>query len=241
MWCSVVEMVDCLVNGSYPIKLPAHRAARPEWSTPEGWERERLDAMHDGIGPGDVVYYCGAEMGEFPALCQMWGAEVILFEPNPKAWPSIRMVWEANNLSPLPVSFPGFASNVTAMRGEGPVTGWPRYCYLDLVEAHGFKELYLEAENYPQVRIDDMWGQFGYKPPTVISFDVEGSEWQLLRGAEETLRRYKPTLFASIHPEFMYAQWGEYSADLRGWIKQLGYKEALLAYEHELHVMYEPK
>jgi FkbM family methyltransferase len=235
-----MNMVTCLVNGNYPINLPEHRAARPDWHTEQGWERQRLDAMHQRIHSGDVVYYAGAELGEFPGLCQMWGAEVVLFEPNPKAWPAIRMVWEANDLSPLPVSFAGFASNVTAMRGEGPVVGWPRYAHTELVEAHGFKELHLEAENYPQVRIDDMWERLGYKPPTVLSFDVEGSEWQLLRGAEGTLRRYKPTLFASIHPEFMFHQWGEYSRDLRNWIISLGYHETLLSYDHELHCMYEP-
>jgi FkbM family methyltransferase len=234
-----VPMVDCLVNGQYMIKLPQHRACRPDWHTDAGWERARLDAMHTNIGTGDVVYYCGAELGEFPALCQMWGADVILFEPNPKAWPVIRAVWEANDLA-LPVSFPGFASNITALRGEGPVTGWPRYAHHTIVEAHGFKELYLEADNYPQVKIDDMWQRLGYQPPTVISFDVEGSEWQLLRGAEDTIRQHKPTLFASIHPEFMYAQWGEYSRDLRTWIISFGYHETLLAYDHELHCMYEP-
>lgn len=232
-------MVDCLVNGQFPIKLPAHRAARPEWHTAQGWERERLDALHDGIGPGDVVYYCGAELGEFPALCAIWGAELVLFEPNPKAWPSIRRIWEANAITPLPVAFPGFASNVTALRGCGPVTGWPRSAYEDIKEAHGFKELHLEAEHYPQVRLDDMWQTLGYPPPTVISFDVEGSEWQLLRGAEATLRQHRPTLFASIHPEFMALHWGEYSRDLRNWIISLGYRESILAYEHELHCLYE--
>ena len=29
--------------------------------------------MHNNIGKGDVVYYVGAEEGEMPALCQMWG------------------------------------------------------------------------------------------------------------------------------------------------------------------------
>ncbi|ARG91415.1 FkbM family methyltransferase [Mycobacterium kansasii] len=234
-----MDMVKVTLNGAYEIILPEHRAARPDWFTEQGWERARTDAMYDRIAHGDVVYYCGAELGEFPALCQMWGAQVLLFEPNPKAWPVIKAVWEANQLTP-PVSFAGFASNVTAMRGEGPVTGWPRYATTKIVEAHGFKELYLEAEHYPQVRLDDMWQVLGYKPPTVISFDVEGSEWQLLRGAEETLRQHQPTLFASIHPEMLALQWGEYSRDLRNWIISFGYRETLLSYEHELHARYDP-
>lgn len=237
-----IEMRDTLINSRWSMKLPAHRAARPEWSTAEGWERARLDAMYDYIGAGDIVYYCGAEMGEFPALCQTWGAYVYLFEPNPAAWPSIKAIWDANELEPPALCFAGFASNESSIdvaAGGSMLTtnAFPSHVDAQIVEAHGFKELYLEAAHYPQVTIDEIADAFS--PPTVICFDVEGSEWPLLRGASQTLIHHHPTLFASIHPEFMFHQWGEYSADLRAWIKNFGYRETILDYQHELHCLYE--
>lgn len=235
----MTEMVKAVLNGEFEIIIPKHRADRPDWHQPQGWEKPRLKAMHERIGAGDVVYYVGAEEGEFPALCQMWGADVVLFEPNPKVWPNIKAIWDANGLSD-PYSFQGFASNATDLLDGANVArrGFPACASEEIIGNHGFKELYLEARNYPQIRIDDLREEFG--PPTVISFDVEGSEWQVLRGAEETLREHRPTLFASIHPEFMFHQWDEYSGDFRNWIKGFGYRETILDYQHELHCLYEP-
>ena len=83
------EMIKATLNGEWEMFLPKHRADRPEWYTDKGWEKLRLKSMHEGLGEGDVMYYVGAEEGEMAALCQMWGAEVVLFEPNPKIHTSL--------------------------------------------------------------------------------------------------------------------------------------------------------
>lgn len=238
---SSVEMVKTTLNNQYEIIIPKHRADRPEWYTPAGWERARLNSMHDHIGRGDVVYYVGAEEGEMPALCQMWGAEVVLFEPNPKVWPNIKAIWEANKLEP-PTWYYGFASdrNKHVVTNEGVIEGdWPYCATYPVIGNHGFKELYLEAENYPETTIDD-FVQKSEIIPTALSIDVEGSEARVLEGAKETLKDHKPKIWLSGHPEFMFHQWGEYLTDLRNSIKGFGYKETLLDYQHEVHLFYEP-
>ena len=92
-----MEMIKTILNGEFEMVLPKHRADRPEWHSEAGWEKLRLKSMHERIGKGDVVYYVGSEQGEFPALCQMWGAEVVLFEPNPKVWSHLPLTWTSNN------------------------------------------------------------------------------------------------------------------------------------------------
>src|SRR3989304_2192590 len=246
----MVKMVDTLINGKFKIKLPEHRAARPEWYTKQGWEKKRLESMHENIGKLDIVYYVGAELGEMPALCQMWGAEVVLYEPNHLAWPVIKAVWKANKLK-LPLAlFAGFASNVNKpvpkkadkalYEGLGwlhNADGWPVFSQGKIVKAHGFSELYLEANGLPQYKIDDAAKKLN--PPTAIILDVEGSEWRVLEGAAETIKRYRPKIWLSGHPEFMFHQYKEYLTDLRNWIKAFGYKETLLDYQHEVHLFYE--
>lgn len=172
-----------------------------------------------------------------PALCQMWGAEVILFEPNPKVWANTKAIWEANGLSD-PFTFQGFASNQTRIVDpeNGFKHGFPACADGEIIAAHGFKELYQEADNYNQTKIDDIVITF----PTIITMDVEGSEFEVLKGAEQTLRKHKPVILLSLHPEFLFDQWGVYSAEVRKWIKDLGYAEELLDYQHEVHLIYTP-
>ena len=246
-----MKIVDCVINGKFKIKLPEHRAKRTEWTSKEGWERARLESMHKHIGTGDIVYYVGAELGEMPALCQMWGAAVIVFEPNHTAWPSIRAIWKANKLkNPLGV-YAGFVSNehkpipekpdnslydgVGWRMGEG---NWPIFSQGKLIKDHGFSQLYQEADGLPQYKIDILV-EMNF-PPTAIILDVEGSEWEVLKGAEETIKSRKPKIWLSGHPEFMFNQYGKYLTDLRNWIKDFGYKETLLDYQHEVHLFYEP-
>jgi len=253
----MAEMVSRYLNGAHKITLPKHRADRPDWYSEKGWEKKRLEVLKLEVkrqvkaGVTPVVYYVGAEEGEMPALCQMWGAKVVMFEPNPKVLPNIKAIWQANNLEDPLGFFIGFASNVTEMNppnrdplAVGFSNGWGEAAEGEVIGDHGFKELYLEADAFPQIKIDDVYTQdWGTKemlpPPTIITFDCEGSEWQVMKGAEETLKKYKPTIFASISPEFMFHQFNQYSRDFRNWLIGFGYEETILDYQHELHTVYE--
>jgi FkbM family methyltransferase len=235
----MTEMKRVIVNGEFEITLPEHRAARPDWYQPHGWEKPRLKHMSENISSEDVMYYVGAEEGEFAALCQMWGAEVVLFEPNPKVWSHFPLLWSANNLELPLVCIPGFASDKINNLSRIYYNEWPPEVNDVIEAAHGFKELYLEGDTYGQITIDSCVYDHKIKPPTAISLDVEGSEWRVLGGAEKVLREHKPKIWLSGHPEFMLQQWDESLYNLRQWIKGLGYKETILDYQHEVHLYYE--
>jgi FkbM family methyltransferase len=235
----MTEMVEVVINGEFKIVLPQHRADRPEWYEPEGWEKIRTKSMSNNIGKGDIVYYVGAEEGEFPALCQMWGARVVLFEPNPQVWSHYPILWSANKLEPPIATVAAFASDINNDKTEIFRNGFPPVSNEDLDKAHGFKELYLEGDSYGQITIDSLVYDHKLEAPTAISIDVEGSEWKVLKGAEAVLREHRPKIWLSGHPEFMFHQFGEYLSEVRHWIKELGYKEILLDYQHEVHLFYE--
>jgi len=223
-------MIKTKINGEFYLILPEHRANRPEWSTEEGWEKARIKHMSENLDKTDTLIYVGAEEGDIAGLCASWVKDIILFEPNHRVWTNFKAIWEANEL-PEPMWFAGFAANETtpgaALRlGFGGVEG-------EVISDHGFSELHVE-KNIPKMKIDDL-----DVAPTAITLDVEGSEFEVLKGAEETLKKYKPKIWLSLHPEFLFNYYGVYSGDLRNWIKKLGYKETLLDYKHEVHLYYE--
>lgn len=236
----MTEMVKTVLNGLFEITLPKHRAERPEWYTENGWEKKRLMSMYNNIFDNDVMYYVGGEEGEMVALCQMWGAEVVIFEPNPKVWSHYPALWKANNLEMPTVCIPGFASNQNNNLTRIYKNEWPPEANSEIESAHGFKELHTEGNDYGQITIDSCVYDHNIKPPTAISLDVEGSEWAVLTGAEKVLKEYRPKIWLSGHPEFMIMYWNKYLWDLRYWLMQIGYKETILDYQHEVHLYYEP-
>lgn len=48
-------------------------------------------------------------------------------------------------------------------------------------------------------RTDDLVTKNNVPPPNIIKIDVEGAEELVIRGAEKTIRKYKPILFIEVH------------------------------------------
>lgn len=237
-------MIKAKLNGKWDIVLPKHRADRPEWYTEKGWEKKRLLAFEKEVnrqkklGVKPVVYYVGAEEGEMCALAAMWGAKVLMFEPNDKVMPNIKAIWEANNLPMDDLFYPGFAGNELRDSQElvkvADITG-------EVIHDHGFKELQaVDITHLPVTKIDTMVEKTG-DAPTIITMDVEGAEFEVLKGAEQTIINHRPTIILSLHPEFLREFWGVYSRDVRNWIIDRRYTEDLIEYEHEVHLIYEPR
>ena len=235
-------MKNVKINGKWDILLPDHRADRPEWHTPPYWEEKRIDSLHKHLTNDDVLFYIGAEEGDIAGLCATWVKQIVLFEPNDKVWANTKAIWEANDLTPPFATFPGFASNQTTENATLILSGFPGSAEGEIISDHAFRSLN-EPGDIPQIRIDDLV-QESVKAgtpviPTALTMDVEGSEWEVLQGAEKTLRGFHPKIWLSGHPEFIHEQYGKWLYELRKWIKDLGYKEEILDYQHELHLYYE--
>lgn len=192
-----------------------------------GWEGKRIQSMLDDIVPGDVVIDAGAEEGDMSVLMALKGAQMVLIEPSPTMWPHIRDNFERNKQKPF-ICFEGFASNVT----DGEVTtGYPESANNEIIDLRSFRHLDEEKSITKQLKIDDL-----ALTPKLITIDVEGSEFEVIEGAMETLKR-GTILYTSLHDDLMWLRYKHWPHDLRHELFKIGYEpERLCGWDHELHI-----
>lgn len=238
-------MRETFVNGRWPLLLPDHRAARPQWPW---WEAARIAAMHHHIGGGGhVVYDIGAEEGDMSALWASWGNEVVVVEPNPKAWPCIRATFEANELTDrIRAWWVGFCGHRAWEVDPDPIPlrcgtdGWPACARDGMVPDHGFHHIAEHEPVTPSVTLDQLVDATGVAP-TAITMDVEGAELYVLRGAARTLAEHRPKVWVSVHPDFMRHLYAHDPDEVHQLMADAGYEREYLATDHEEHWMYTPR
>lgn len=238
-----VEMVPTLINERWELLLPKHRAVRPEWPY---WEKERIGSMYEHLEEGDIIFDVGAEEGDMPGLWASWGCEVVCFEPNPKVWPNIRVIWEANGFPPLKDWWVGFAGDFTnkyppeADVDQSEKDGWPVSAWGRVIGDHGFRHLAQQADATPTISIDRWCQENGYYPDA-ITMDVEGSELRVLAGAHDTLLNHHPKVWVSVHTDEKWME-KEYDGvnrqDVLDYMDKFGYEATHLATDHEEHWMF---
>ena len=239
-----VKMINTKINGKYELILPEHRVVRSQWET--GWEAERIDSMMDNLKDGDVVFDIGTEEGDITGLLAKKVGNtggIVMFEPNPRVWANIKAIWDANKLKHPLGFFVGFASDQTLEKPHNlnidPAIkeGWPVYAFDEVIGDHSFRHLAQEADATPQITLDEYCKRVGVHP-NLITIDVEGSELNVLKGAEEILKDKKPLVYVSIHVPALKDFFNLTPKDLHTYMESLGYQGQLLAIDHEEHWLF---
>ena len=203
--------------------------ATQNWETVEFAAYRAFAAL---LCPGDIVYDVGAHIGTYTLMALKGigaGGRVIAYEPFAftRRYLAQHLEWNGNasRVMTRPVccgAVPGQRTFYFAPdRAEG-MNG--------LVPVEGFSEQMVEVTT-----LDREVMEIGL-PPSVIKIDVEGAEWDVLRGAEAILRDHRPRLALSLHPAALAKQ-GASAVDVLGWLEALGYDNEIVARDHEIHVI----
>ena len=210
-----------------PVKLDP-RFATQSW---EAIETETYRAFVSEIHSGDVVYDVGSQIGTFAILaaqCSAPDGMVVAYEPMDGSRKFLDTHLRLNE-----------TKNRVIVRGFwcGSEPGTARL-YHDAGKSDGDCSLVPRADSEHSdakvVTLDSEVRELGLIP-SVIKIDVEGWEWEVLKGARRTLERHRPRLFLSLHPPVL-AQLGASDHDVLKWLEELGYKWDTIACDHEVHI-----
>ncbi len=153
------------------------------------YEREQTARFIRHIDPGGVVFDIGASAGYYTLLSSLLvgpQGRVIALEPAPSNATYLRHHVRLNRLANTTVYQAAVgATTGTAQFSPGQGTGTGR------LAPHGS----ITVRTY---RLDEVVDRQACKP-THLKIDVEGAELQVLQGATNTLRRYRPMIFLSTH------------------------------------------
>jgi FkbM family methyltransferase len=181
------------------------------------WEPEVTGAIRALVKPGMVIFDVGGDAGYHSLLFAKAVGEtgqVIVFEPIPKAQERIAENLQLNGFSQTRIlslalgrsrgSFvlekPFEASRINLEKSTasaGDIT----------VEVHRLDDL-IETEKLPRADL--------------IKIDVEGAEFEVLRGMENYVQRYHPSFVIELHPD-MLPMFGASVSDVLNWLTDRGY------------------
>ena len=178
------------------------------------------------IRPGMTVFDIGAHVGLFSLAAAVRvgdSGRVVAFEPSPETLKVLRKHVALNGWNDRVTIMPAVVSDQS-----GTMTF---YTYHDSMAASlsraNVAELNVQrpkkvtAITVPAVTVDEYCRDTGYNPD-VLKIDVEGAEFRVLKGAEQTLRAHRPVIWCEIHPLQMH-NLGDDVESLTRYLADLGY------------------
>lgn len=159
-------------------------------------EYELIRELDNQLTTNSVFYDVGANVGFFTLLTSniSKNGRVIAFEPFPSNLFYLKEHLSMNNVKNVEIieSALSDSSGTTNFfihgEGHGNITG-------DIYE---FKEKPIKV---PKNTIDELVAKNEIPPPDFVKIDVDGGELLVLKGANNTIGEYKPTLFIETHTE----------------------------------------
>ena len=180
------------------------------WVNPEA-RREDEDFLEAYLRPGDLVIDAGANIGSLALLAARIvgpGGHVTAFEPHPRIF--------------------GFLLGNIKLNGFGWIEARQMALGREAGEARMTDSLYDDQNRIsadgsvlvPSARLDAVID--GTEPIALLKVDVEGLEWDVLRGAEGLLGRVEGIYFEVSERHF--AHYGYTVAELLGWLAVRGFE-----------------
>jgi FkbM family methyltransferase len=208
---------------------------------PEEYEPQVFALLKRTIKPGSVILDVGANVGVLAMFMARWcGSEghVHAFEPNPTTRQilidHVRLNGLSNRIAVSPLALSD-TEGTTTFYGIG-ISGKSALSKVNIGQ----------NANQFQVSVStvDAYCNSLYIKPSLIKIDVEGFEFNVLNGARNTLKEFRPAVLVELHP----MNWPALGIDpnwAAGQLAELNYSVTAVENQADIfsahaHVMLEP-
>ena len=171
-----------------------------------------FEAVSATAPQGKVIFDIGAHIGfhsvYFARLVGQKG-KVYAFEPNPKNVERLKLIRDKNSdikniISVYDVAVSNVLGTEKFSMSEDIESGRSSGGFIDTAdtiwERNAFKQRGFTEIRVKTVPIDLFKEELGIpEAPNIIKIDVEGAEFLVLRGAEETIKKYHPFILLEVH------------------------------------------
>ena len=170
------------------------------------FERDKLALFAAALGRSDIVYDIGAHVGTYSLLAASRvgpDGHVFAFEPLPRNLGYLERHLALNGVENCTVMDVAVSSE--AGRAAFDESIHPAMGHLGRAAGH--------VITVQTVVLDDLVASGAIRAPSVIKLDIEGAEYDALRGAARVLSRHRPIVFVATHGPAVHQRCCELLAD----------------------------
>jgi FkbM family methyltransferase len=194
------------------------------------YQPEVSAAVVKWLPQGGVMVDVGANVGYMTMLgARRVGpaGRVLAIEPNPYMVEAMRRHLDKNGISNVSIVQAG----CSRAKGSFPLylspDRNPGMTSLSAKNAHSQRSIQVDV-----VPLDELVAEFNPPSLDVLKIDVEGAELQVLQGAKETLRRFRPVILMELDPRLL-SSFGTKPEQILELLAGLGYSHGALS-EHDI-------
>jgi len=148
--------------------------------------------------PTAVIYDMGANLGYFSLLCSASSGSkttIYAFEPIPANMNLLcRHILMNKVLNVIPVNLA--VSDQQGLIDFSADNSSVSYTYKQSSEFYGNRNINIKVGI---INLDALTEQFGFLAPDLLKVDVEGAEYDVLKGGAATIKKYRPKILLSTH------------------------------------------
>jgi FkbM family methyltransferase len=190
------------------------------------WEPASWQAMREHMSTGATFVDVGAQIGYYSLKAATLvgpGGHVIAIEPNPETIGKLEANIQASGakvISVQPVACSDGEAILSLFAAAAGNTGETSLSKMTAAQSGAVVHTY-KVRARP---LDDIIRESGVQRVDVIKIDVEGAEYLVLKGAQQTLARFHPAVLVEIL-DHQLRQMGSSATQVRAFLRQQGYTE----------------